>query len=50
MTKSDLIQMLEDVPDDYEVGINDGGLFKDINLEMDEPNKLLVIEVVDNWI
>ena len=50
MTKSDLIQMLEDVPDDYEVGINDGGLFKDINLEIDESNKLLVIEVVDNWI
>jgi hypothetical protein len=50
MTKSDLIQILEDVPDDYEVGINDGGLFKDINLKVDEPNKLLVIEVVDNWI
>ena len=50
MIKSDLIQVLEDVPDDYEVGINDGGLFKDITLEVDEPNKLLVIEVVDNWV
>ena len=50
MIKSDFIQMLEDVPDDYEVGINDGGLFKDIALEVDEPNKLLVIEVVDNWV
>ncbi len=50
MIKSDLIQMLEDVPDDYEVGINDGGLFKDITLEVDETNKLLVIEVVDNWV
>ena len=39
MIKSDLIQMLEDIPDDYEVGINDGGLFKDITLEVDEPNK-----------
>ena len=50
MIKSDLIQMLEDIPDDYEVGINDGGLFKDITLEVDEPIKLLVIEVVDNWV
>ena len=50
MTKNDLIQTLEDVSDDYEVGINDGGLFKDINLEIDEPNKLLMIEVVNNWI
>ena len=50
MTKSDLIQMLEDIPDDYEVVINDGGLFNDVTLEVDETNKLLVIEVVDNWI
>ena len=49
MTKSDLIQMLEDVPDDYEVVANDGGLYKDINMEVDEPNRLLVIEVVNDF-
>lgn len=42
--------MLVDIPDDYEVVINDGGLLKDITLEVDEPNKLLVIEVVNNWV
>lgn len=50
MTKSELVEMLEDIPDDYEIGVNDGGLFKDFTIDIDDCNRLLGIKTIENWI